>query len=288
MRRYIRCALQVYVSLVCALGAYPLLAHMDLSEEIAAISMRILANPDATQLYLQRGDLYRIDAHWREALADFDRAQQLEPNDVLAQLGMGRTWLDQGNYTLALEHLNRALARQPDNVRARIARAKAWRQAGEPLSAAADYEIAINTFVKPHDPLPDYYLERARALEAAGAGYVHVALAALDAGIIRLGNIRVLQDYAIELERKRGDYPAALVRLDRIIEQSMRKESLLLLRGDILRASGQTAEAAAAYAAALASIDALPARHRQSRTMLELRAALKSRNVSPVPSGTGG
>jgi tetratricopeptide (TPR) repeat protein len=239
-------------------------------------------------LYLQRGEMYRMEQHWREALADFDRAQLLDPDNVQAERGRGNTWLDRGDYPRALDYLNRAIASQPGFVRARLARAKAWQMSGEPLAAASEYQQVIGLFVEPADPLPEYYYEHARALQDAGPEYIDAALQTLDEGCARLGNIRVLMDYAIELERSRGNHAAALHRLNRIIDQSPRKESLLLMRGDLLRASGMNRQAEQAYTEALAAIDALPTRHRNSRMMVNLRSEIESRTLSPDQIGTGG
>ena len=111
-------------------------------------------------------------------------------------------------------------------------------------------------FKKIKNPLPEYYFERARAFEAAGVNHIDSALKTLDAGINRLGNIRILEDYAIELERKRKHYRAVLLRLNRVIERSVRKESMLFKRGKIRMEANQPAEAD--FAAAREAIDALP------------------------------
>lgn len=272
--------------LATAICAFPVQAHVGISEEIEVVTGKLRDDPDAPELYLLRGDLHRINGHWSEAIADFNKVQQLDRDSALADLGMGRTWFDSGQYRKALKHLDRALVRLPDNVRALATRARTFRLLGKPLAAAADYARSIDTFKAPDNPLPEYYFERARALEAAGAKYIDAAILTLDAGTGRLGDIRILEDYATELERKRGDYTAALRRLDRIIEQSARKESLLVRRADILLEAGQPAQAEADYAAARVAIDALPAQRRHSRSMQQLRTDIDRR--MPALQQTGG
>ena len=263
--------------LATAICAFPVLAHVGISEEIEAVTGQLREDPDAPELYLLRGDLHRIHGHWSEAITDFTKVQQLDRHNAAAELGIGRTWLDQGQYKKALKHLDRALARQPDNVRALIIRARAFRQLGEPLAAAADYARAIDTFKDPDHPLPEYYFERARAFEAAGSSYFGAAVQTLDLGTGRLGNIRIFEDYAIELERKQGNYSAALLRLDHLVDHTARKESLLIKRGEILMEAGKPAEAEADFAAARTTIDALPAGRRHSRAMKQLRTDIDSR-----------
>ncbi len=276
------------VFVLCVSGAGVVVAHSELPRQIEQLTVSIRANPGSAALYLERGEQYRREQHWNEALADFDTAQQLEPGNMQAELGRGLTWFDRGDYQRAIGLVDRVVSAQPDNARARLTRATALRMSGDPLAAAAEYAQLIQLFAPPDNPLPEYYYEHARALEAAGTEYVDAALHSLDAGCVRLGAIRVLQDYAVALERGRGNYEAALHRLDRIIGQSARKESLLLARGDLQRASGMSREAEQSYAAALAAIDALPARHRNSRLMVDLRNTLEQRMLSPVQPGADG
>jgi tetratricopeptide (TPR) repeat protein len=263
--------------LTTATCPFPVQAHTGISGQIDDVTARIRDEPEVPGLYLRRGALHRINGHWSEAMADFHQARQLDPDNVAADLGMGRTRLDQGLYEDAIEHLNRALARQAGNVRGLVTRARAFRLIGEPLAAAADYKHAITAFKEPDKPLPEYYLGCARALESAGATHIPAAVQALDDGIGRLGHIRALEDYAIELERKRKNYNAALLRLDRIIDRSVRKEALLTKRGEILMEADQPAVAEADFAAAREAIDALPAQRRNTRTMKQLRKDIDSR-----------
>ena len=244
-------------------------------------------DPDAPELYLLRGDLHRLHGHWSEAITDFRKARQLDPDNVATGLGMGRTYLDQGLYKKALKHLDRALAKQSDNIRGLDARAKIFHLLGRPLSAAADYQRAIDSFQQPKNPLPEYYFERARALEAAGVDYIGAALQTLDAGISMLGNLRVLEDYAVELERKRGHYDAALLRLDRVINRSARKEALLMKRGEILMEAGRTLEAEDDFTAAREAIHALPQHRRHTHAIKNIQADINRHLHSTDYHGNG-
>jgi len=279
MTRYIF-SLIAALMLAIAIRPFPVQAHAGISEEIEEVTDRIQADPQAPELYLLRGELHRINGHWSEANADFNKVQQLDPGNIEAELGMGRVCLDQGLYEKSIEHLDRTLARQPDKVRGLVTRARVFSLVGKPLAAAADYKRAIQSFQEPNKPLPEYYFQQARAFEAAGVDYYDAALQALDAGISRLGNIRILEDAAIELERKRGNYAAALLRLDRIIHRSARKEALLMKRGEILVEAGRSAEAEADFVAAREAIDRLPPQRRNTRAVKLLRADIDSRSHS--------
>jgi tetratricopeptide (TPR) repeat protein len=252
-------------------------AHTGVHEELQALTLLIQQDPVNPHWYLHRGDLYRIHQDRDLALADFRKARQLDTRDAAAELGLGRTWLEQGSPQQALAHLNRALTLQPANVRALVTRAMTYRALGEPLAAAADYDRAIGQFSEPDTPLPEYYLERARAFTAAGDAHIGKALQGLDEGMQVLGDLQTLALYAVELEKGRGHYDAALTRLDPLLEGASRKELLLLERGDILLAANRQQEARQDFLAAQAAIAALPPRYRQTRLVQQLESELTAR-----------
>ena len=144
--------------LLFSITAFPCstFAHAGVDEEIQALTLQIQQDPSNPQGYVQRGDLYRIHQDWDRALADFRKARLLDTLDAAAELGLGRTLLEQGSPQQALAHLNRALARQPGDVRALVTRAKTYSALGDPLAAAADYSRAIEQFSAPAKPLPEY------------------------------------------------------------------------------------------------------------------------------------
>jgi tetratricopeptide (TPR) repeat protein len=251
--------------------------HESLQEKLREITLQIRQDPSNSQLYSRRGEIYRINQHWNPALADFRMALKLDATAAGVELGLGRTLLEQGSPQQAMSHLNLALVQQPGDVRTLVTRAKAYRALDMPLAAAADYSHAIEYFPDPGKPLPEYYLERARAYAAEGGPHIGTALLGLDEGMQVLGNIRTLALYAVELEKGRGNLDAALVRLDHILASASRKEFLLLERGDILVTANRHVEARQDFLAAQAAITALPPRHRHTRSIQQLATALTTR-----------
>ena len=256
-------------------------AHVGIHEKIEGLSRSIQQHPESSQLYILRGEAYRLHGSRDSAITDFRKALDIDPGNVAATIGLGRTYLDQGNPQQAIVHLNRALGWEPGNVRALTIRAQANAGTGRPFKAAMDYTRAIEQFREDRKPLPDYYLECARAYELAGDQYIDRALQCLDEGINVLGHIRTLELYAVELETGRGNFDAALVRLDDILARAERKEFLLLQRGDILAAAGRPAAAAQVYLAAQEAINTLPPQRRHTRSIKELQADLVARLTSP-------
>ena len=136
-------------------------------------------------------------------------------------------------------------------------------------------------------PRPEYFLERARALEAAGPSHLAEALTGLDDGVERLGDVITLQLYAVDLELARGNYEGALERLDQISAGSVRQEPWLVRKATILEAAGRKEDARAAYEQTLISIGELPSSRRNNKAVARLeheaREALKRLGTDDPP-----
>jgi predicted Zn-dependent protease len=255
-------------------------AHVSTHEQIERLSRIIDQDPGNPQLYVSRGEAYRLHGNRDSAITDFKKALDIDSGNVGAQTGLGQTYVDQGIPQQAIVVLNLALSREPGNVRALTIRAQANTAAGKPLKAAVDYIRAIEQFREHGKPLPGYYLECARAYVSAGGRYVERALQCLDEGVEALGHVRALELYAVELETGRGNHDAALVRLDSILARAARKEFLLLQRGDILTAAGRTTAATQEYLAAQRAVDALPPQRRLTQSVDQLQSDLTARLAS--------
>lgn len=250
------------------------LSHAGFDDEIDELTKRIDADPGNAELYWLRGDVNRIYEHWGRALADFKQARRLDPYLFKTDLGIGRTYYDQAHYQEAITHLDRFLAQEPGNIRGLLIRARARHQLGQYWQSAGDYTVAIEQFHPPRKPTPVFYLERTRALEAAGAGGLDEAVQGLEEGLQRLGPIITLELYLVELQTKRGRHDAALQHMDRIIDRSVRKETYLVQRSEILMQAGRTYEAKQDLQSALDALDGLPGSRRNTRAVESMRARI--------------
>ena len=90
----------------------------------------------------------------------------------------------------------------------------------------------------------------------------------------RIGEVPALQLVAIEYERQRADFAAALARVGKISAQQPVKEPWLVLRGEILTQAGQLTESKAAFQQALDGIGKYSAARRglDQTTQLQTRA----------------
>jgi tetratricopeptide (TPR) repeat protein len=254
------------------LAPVPAFAHADIVERISALDRQIEQTPHDNDLYFKRGELHRLHRDWPAARADYDRAAALDPDDTTVHFYRGRMWLEAGDPAHARLLLDRFLAERPDHADALLIRSRALAEIGEWQAAAQDLTHAIDLL---DPPTPEVYLDRARALVAAGPEHIDPALRGLDAGIARLGPLVSLIQYAIEVERAHGRPQAALERFDLLPDQVRRQPKWLAIRGDILRSLGDVQQAQATYWAGLATIAAYPPARRNARATIELETRLR-------------
>lgn len=251
-------------------------AHEDLNEQIAGVTVQILESHDRADLYLKRAELFRWHEDWPAAMADYERAERLAPALDAVHLGRGKMLLAAGRCEEAQAELDKFLAAQPGHLDGFLTRARVEARHGKPLLAADDFARAIAAAPRPE---PEYYLERADALVAAGDEHFGDALHCLDEGTARLGNLPTLGLRAIELEQKQKHYDEALARLEKLSTNAVRKEAWLERRGDLLIAAGRPEEARQAYQAATQALGQLPAPRRTTKAANELAARLQRKTA---------
>lgn len=280
------CGLGVSLALACVLLSSPTWSHPAIDTQIQDLTAKIDGSPTDANLYLRRGELHRIHRDWTKAEADYRTSLKLDPQLAIADYCLGRLKLDSGLPAEARVYLDRYLKQRPTDPEALAARARALNALGMHVEAAKDFTGAIDN--APNDaPRPEYFLERARALEAAGESHIAEALTGLDDGVERLGEVITLQLYAVDLELARGNYEGALERLDLISARSVRQEPWLVRKATILEAAGREEDARAAYEQTLASIDLLPSSRRSNKAVTRLedeaREALERLGTNKPP-----
>ena len=245
-------------------------AHGDVHQRINQLTQQISQRPGDALLLVQRADLYRLDQDYTNALADLDRATQLDPTITRVDFCRGRIQLEANQPQTALTFLNKYLADKPNDPEAFTTRARVLVKLGRYEAATEDYTAAIHL----SSANPELYIERAEAWRRMGKA--EKALQALDEGIRRMGPLVTLQLPAIDLEVSLRRYDAAIARIDTVTARYQRKETWLFRRGEILRQAGRDAEAKRDYREALAAIDRLPPAHRNTRATLELERRIRT------------
>ena len=266
MRRRLLSTLVALVFLAVPVGAHP-----GVDEQIADLDQRIAATPTDATLYLRRGELYRIHRDWKRAEGDYKHALKLDGELIIVQQCVGKLMLESDRAADAIKPLETYLAKRPNDTKTLALLSRAYMKLGKHVKAAEGYTRTLAS-VTDGKPRPDYFLERARALVAAGPKNVNSALAGLDEGLRALNYPVTLQLYAIELEIDHLRYEAALTRLDQIASRSARKETWLVRRGQILEKAGRPEEARQAYQETLDAIASLPASRIKNRAVERLLA----------------
>src|SRR5436309_3322596 len=136
-------------------------AHDSNHDEMEAISSRIGIGGGTATDYLRRGELHRLSREWDAALADYRRAERLDPSLLQVRLCRAALFLDTGRPAVAKRTLDPAIAREPANAEALHLRAQALVALGHPLDAVRDLDRMLACTRR---PTPDHYLERARLL----------------------------------------------------------------------------------------------------------------------------
>jgi tetratricopeptide (TPR) repeat protein len=153
-------------------SAGPARAHGDIHRQIAEVTRLLAEDGENAELYYKRGRLHLEHESWDEALADLDEARRIRPDLPELDYHVGRALYGAGRAARASEVLAAYLERlgqgeevRGARVRAHFLNGRVLSSLGRPVAAAAAFERCVEAAAT---PLPDQYLQWARALEAAG------------------------------------------------------------------------------------------------------------------------
>jgi len=141
-------AFELYLKALGYTQRYDKAGNLDLA--IAALSDAVKADPRFALGFAQLGEAYRLkyqldkDRKWiDEALANCQKAQQLDDRLPAAYVTLGHIHRNTGKYDLALQEYQRALQLDPRNADAIIGLADSYDSAGRAADAEAAYKKAI-------------------------------------------------------------------------------------------------------------------------------------------------
>jgi tetratricopeptide (TPR) repeat protein len=250
----------------------PCWAHQPIGLVLEQLDAEIAEHPNDADLWIQRGEFYRLNREWALAEVDFRKAVDLTPDNPDLQFHLGRLWFEAGRPERARSALDRFVAARPDYVGGFVIRGRVLGALDERLAAAADYDRVI---ARLDPPEPKHYLQRARWLVAEGGAHIDVGLRGIDEAIARLGPLVTLIEFAIDVETGRGRYDVALARFATLPDVLAGRPDWLARRGDVLHAAGRVHEASTAYADALAAIEALSVKRRTVKVTVALEVRLR-------------
>ena len=165
-----------------ALLAPAAFAHSDLLAQIERLDDQIQAQPENAEWLIRRGDLHRRHEDYAAAARDFEAARALAPDHSEIDFYQGRLGLETADFDAAARYLERYLAANPRHPGAWRLRAETALGENDSCFAAEAFERAVRFS---DAPSPALYRQWVLALLAAGDR--QGALAAVDAGLQRLG-----------------------------------------------------------------------------------------------------
>jgi len=118
----------------------------DLDECNKAIELGALALPDRVATYVNRGIVHAAREDYSAAVADYRRAEKMNPDSPEVAINMGNLWFLSGHYKEAVERYAFALEHSAERHLpvAHYNRGMALEKAGDTLAAIKDYEAALN------------------------------------------------------------------------------------------------------------------------------------------------
>lgn len=255
------------VALACALPAG---ADVSPEQEIATLSEQLVRKPDAAQL-LRRASLRSTVRDWQGAHADCDAAASLGAAASSVSLIRARILMAAGKPAEAATQLTELPTDPQQRGAAAALRAEARAILGDASGATTDLSTAIQ---HASPPAPDLFLRRASLTSDATT-----AIAGLSDGIQQLGPLPSLVSAAIDRELQAGKAGDSLRRIDDLLKAQPDHLPWLELRIRILVRTGNHPEATATRQKALALIDTMPSRRRQTEAIRTIRARL----ATPTP-----
>src|SRR6266536_23621 len=125
---------------------------------LADFDRALQLRPDDYRSLADRGVTYRGMERYDEALADLNKAIDLDPNSARAIADRGQTYREMERYDEALADFTRAIDLNPDSTWAIASRGQTYRQMGRYDEALADLNKAIDLDPKDKDDRLQYVL----------------------------------------------------------------------------------------------------------------------------------
>lgn len=255
-------------------------AHGSLHTRIASLSERIAVDPADKRLYAARAELEAEHGDMRAAQADLAQVRRIDPAWPEVDLVLARCLLRNGRLEAADVSITAFRTREPDSLEGvRVAaeisfRLKKW------VAAESLYARYVSQAERTE---LDHYLRAAEAIAQQGKAHLTRALSLLDEGVVKLGDVPVLRERAIQLAMQADDHEGALRRVNAALAVARHAERWLALRGDILCKLGQTERAQEAYRASLAAMAKRPEARRGS-ALVALRQRVEA-NLARLTKG---
>jgi tetratricopeptide (TPR) repeat protein len=115
----------------------------DLDKALADFDKALQLDPKFVSGYVGRGDVYAEKGDHDKAFAEFNKAIEIDPKHPEAYQARGDAWMEKEEYERAIADFSIVLRLNPQDVRAHITRGEAHSEKGEYEKALADFEKAL-------------------------------------------------------------------------------------------------------------------------------------------------
>ncbi len=217
----------------------------EFSQAMADYDKAIELNPKAADAYSGRAAIFSDRGEYDRAITDFDKAIALRPKYASIYSGRAAAYAARGDYDSAIADYDKALKLDSKSVRTHYGRGLAFAGKGDDDSAIAAYKMAIGL-----DP------KRAIGSNELGAAYIRKgdldsAIAAFDKAInVNAGNAEAYGNRGLAY-LKRGDHEHSIADLDKAISLDPKNPSTYYHRGFAYDNKGDHGRAIADYDSAI-------------------------------------
>jgi tetratricopeptide (TPR) repeat protein len=192
---------------------------------IADFDKALELDPQRAAIYASRGNAYKAKNDYERALASFDRAIQLEPDRKRAYLDRGRIFSSKKDWDNAIADYDMAIQIDPDWAIAYLLRASDYYVKGDSARALADYDKAIQLDPQSADA---YSL---RGMVYAMKGDLERALPDLDKAIQLNPKDTTAYIGRAHAYYQKGNYDRAISDFDKLIELTPQEAASYIGRG---------------------------------------------------------
>lgn len=245
-----------------------LLPHGDLDVRIAEKTAEIQAEPTNYLLYMQRGMLHAQHEHPDSALADYQVALSNGLDTSLLHLLMAEAFLEKENTAAGLNSITTFLNHEPQHLKGIYTRGKLYESANDLDAAIDDFEFVIK---RADSPRPQDFVVLSSLYLKRDSLDVKNAIAVLNRGREKLGNIISLEIQLFNLYKNHSNFEAAHAVLDRMMKPLSRKERLMVEKAALFLFQGEPIKAAETLVEAENAIGSLPARFQNLGATIKLK-----------------
>jgi predicted Zn-dependent protease len=255
--------------------------HGAYHDVVAAITAELQKKPDDAALHYRLAEAHAGHEDWQACFEEIKHVERLAPGAYPTGYLRGLALHAAGNDAEAKRELDALLSTHPKHVDALATRGRVLMKLGEPAAASQDFRKAMQYAVSPSAGL---VTEAAKVI--AAAGNLEDASRLLDERLKANPDDPELLACALEIDRQRGAWDAALRRVDALQKTAPKPEPWMARRAELLQAAGRPDEARAAWTALRSHLLSLPNLERGTPLLAGILAqtekALGKESPSPV------